>query len=162
MGPKPAHAATTVTALLAASTLTPKPVAKILHPVVTAGVATAVSLVLEASVRGMATTDQALKEYMNGGQLGGGGLFGGGRGGGGGGGDYVAALMSAAVSALGLRMFDSRSVLQDNWRPLIGGAGVASLFSLFTTPWAAGKVAQLPPQLGLALSQRSVGGWAGG
>mmetsp|Transcript_81324 Transcript_81324/g.162251 ORF Transcript_81324/g.162251 Transcript_81324/m.162251 type:complete len:513 (-) Transcript_81324:412-1950(-) len=144
LGPKPAALGTTVTAIIAASTALPKPVTKVFHPVVVAGAATAASLVISAQARGMASADDAFKSYVNGqGPVNGGA------------GDLVAALMNAAVSALGLRMFDSRSVLEENWKPLVGGAGASSLFALFGTAWAAGH-AQLPPQLGLMLSQRSV------
>ena len=67
----------------------------------------------------------------------------------------MAELMNAAVSALGIRMFEARRVLAEQWRPLLGGAGLTSLGSLFGTAWAAGA-AGLPPALGLALAQRSV------
>ena len=45
----------------------------------------------------------------------------------------IGGLMNAAVSALGIRMFDSRMVLQENWQPLLGGAGLSALFGLFGT-----------------------------
>jgi putative effector of murein hydrolase len=63
--------------------------------------------------------------------------------------------MNAAVSALGLRMFAARRVLEANWRPVVGGGGCGAALSLVGTAWASGR-AQLPPQLGLALVHRSV------
>jgi putative effector of murein hydrolase len=56
----------------------------------------------------------------------------------GGAGDSISGLMNAAVSALGIRMFDSRKVLEENWQPLVGGAGLSALFGLFSTAYAAG------------------------
>lgn len=143
VGRKPAAVGTTVSAIIAAGTLLPKAVTKVAHPVVVAAATTAVSLVMSAQATGT-PVDDAFAGYVNGG----GPLAGGA-------GDLVSALMNAAVSALGIRMFEARRVLEENWQPLLGGAGSAAIFSLFATSWAAGK-AELPETLGLALSQRSV------
>jgi len=63
--------------------------------------------------------------------------------------------MNAAVSCLGIRVFEARRTLQANWRPIVGGGGVGAALSLFGTAWACG-VAKLPPPLSLALVHRSV------
>ena len=136
-------AGTTATAIIAASTILPKAVTKIAHPVVVAAATTATSLVLTARAQGL-DIDDTFKEYMNGGGI----LHGGA-------GDSISGLMNAAVSALGIRMFDSRRVLEENWQPLLGGAGISALFGLFGTAYAVGQ-ADLPKPLGLALTQRSV------
>jgi len=43
-------------------------------------------------------------------------------------GDLLSALMSAAVSALGIRMFKARKLLELNWRSRLNGIAHASSF----------------------------------
>jgi putative effector of murein hydrolase len=63
--------------------------------------------------------------------------------------------MNAAVSCLGIRVFEARQILRANWLPIVGGGGAGAALSLFGTAWACG-MARLPPPLSLAVVHRSV------
>jgi hypothetical protein len=72
VGRKPAMVGTTATAIIAASTVLPKSITKIAHPLLLAAAATISSIVATAKASGL-DVDATFHEYMNGGGILGGG-----------------------------------------------------------------------------------------